>query len=69
MYFLLLPRQDKRGVTDMKENKKSGKPQKDGGKISTVITAPDDRYSSTGVAKPDDSHVREARRWSEEHQQ
>ncbi len=53
----------------MKDSKDRREPPKDGGKISTVITAPDDRYKKTDVAKPDDSHVKEARRWSEEHQQ
>jgi hypothetical protein len=41
----------------------------DSGKQTTSITSPDGRYQETGVAKPDDGHVAESRKWSEEHQQ
>ncbi len=36
---------------------------------ATAVTAPDGRYEKTGVAKPDEQHVKKARDWSEEHQQ
>jgi|GEM_PF-3146349 hypothetical protein len=49
--------------------KKPRRPKSGGGKHPTVITAPDSRYKKTGVAKPDDAHVKEGMDWSQEHQQ
>lgn len=50
----------------MKQRKKE---DYDSGKQTISITSPDRRYPKTGVAKPDDENVEQARKWSEEHQQ
>ncbi len=53
----------------MKSKRKSRSPKKPADKHTTVITMPDSRYRETGVARPDDSHVKEGVDWSENHQQ
>jgi hypothetical protein len=38
-------------------------------KTAAAINYPDARYEKTGAACPDDAHVKEAKNWTEEHQQ
>lgn len=53
-------------MAKIKVNKKK---KDDTDKSTTAINYPDARYEKTGAACPDDGHVKEAKDWTEEHQQ
>jgi hypothetical protein len=69
VYFLSVPAKDKKEVRFFMEQKKKDRQKTLDNQHATAVTAPDGRYEKTGVAKPDEQHVKEARDWSEEHQQ